>query len=396
VILTKVKLLNCRNLEEVSLEISPKINIFLGRNGQGKTNLLEGISYLSLGRSHRGALDRELIRFGQEHLRLAVEGQDRQGEDFTLEAALDLQGKKRIKIDGNIIRRRDELVGRLSAVFFDPGEIELAKGSPAERRRFLDYTLSVVSPDYFRKLVAYRRALQQKNRLLRARIAGSEKELEVWNAELVRFGTPLILARQRILPALERVSSRAYSGLAREGGSLTIGLQLSLGDAAHVVCDHDDLESWQDAFQEALHRGRAREILQGHAQIGPHRDRLELELHGRSLRRFGSQGEMRSAAIALKLGQAELIYERTRERPVILLDDIFSELDRWRTRALQELLHEEHQLFIATARREDVASMEYWDGLRVWEVEAGRLTPIESLSQWTPFPGARARRGEEE
>jgi len=376
VILTRVKLLNYRNLREASVEISPKINIFLGRNGQGKTNFLEAVSYLSLGRSHRGAADRELLRFGTEHLNLTVEGKDGQGEEFVLEAALSRQGQKRVRIDGSPIRRTADLVGRLSTVLFDPGEIELVKGGPEHRRRFLDHTLSMVSADYFRNLLGYRRALSQKNRLLKEPRRARDEEIEVWDAELVRHGTPLILARRRILPFLEQVCARSYSSLAPEGGSLTIVLKLSLGDAANAVRG-DDLESWQDAFHEALRVGRARERQLGHAWIGPHRDRLELELRGRSLRRYGSQGEMRSAAIALKLGQAELIYERTHERPVILLDDIFSELDHQRTRALQKLLHEEHQLLIATARKEDIEAMQQWSGLRIWEVEEGRIAPVE-------------------
>jgi DNA replication and repair protein RecF len=379
VIVTRVKLLNYRNLGHVSLEISPKINIFLGRNGQGKTNLLEGLSYLSLGRSHRGARDRELIRFGADHLHLEVEGRDAQGADFHLEAALTRDGRKRIKLDGAPIERNSDLVGRLSTVLFDPSEIELAKGSPDGRRRFLDLTLSLVSAEYFRNLMAYRRALSQKNRLLKDRHSHRGEELGVWDEELVRFGTPLILARNQVVSALEEASSRAYSGLAEGGGRLRMGFSLSLGESVPERDELDDPQAWSRAFHRALQENRRRERNLGYSLIGPHRDRLELELHGRSLRRYGSQGEMRSAAIALKLGQAELIYERTRERPVVLLDDIFSELDLRRTEALQALLHREHQLFIATARADDVAVMRDWEDVRVWTVNAGRVTP---LSDW--------------
>ncbi len=381
-ILTRVKLLNYRNLAEVSVEFSRKINIFLGRNGQGKTNFLDAVSYLSLGRSHRTSTEQEVIRFGQDHLSLRVEGEDARGEEFVLEAALSRGGRKRLKVDGSPVTQASELVGRLSTVLFHPGEIDLVKGPPERRRRFLDLSLSVISREYLRNLIGYRRALSQKNRLLKARQAVPRSELEVWNRELVRFGTPLMLERRRVIPRLEELCAKAYSSLARKGESLTISLQLSLGDAANAVLGRDDLESWHDAFHEALRAGMARECLLGHARIGPHRDRLELELGGRSLRRFGSQGEMRSAAIALKLGQAELIYERTQERPVILLDDIFSELDHGRTRALQELLHEEHQLLIATARTEDVQAMQGWKNLRCWMVEGGRIEEIATLDGW--------------
>ncbi len=378
-ILTRVKLLNYRNLSNLSLEFSPKINIFLGRNGQGKTNLLEALSYLAMGRSHRGAKDRELIRFGSDHLHLKVEGRDREGEDFSLEAALTTQGKKRIKIDGSTIARNTELVGRLSAVLFHPDEIALAKGSPEHRRRFLDLTLSVVVGSYFQNLIGYRRALAQKNRLLKSRQFATERELAVWDAELVQYGTPVILLRRQLLSALERACQNAYSALAPGGGSLKMELVPSFRPLNSPGDEVDEASFWKTEFLNALGEGRARERRLGFAQIGPHRDRLELRLEGRALRRFGSQGEMRSAAIALKLGQAALIYERTKERPVVLLDDIFSELDQQRTRALQSLLHHEHQLFIATARLDDVVGMRDWEDLKVWLVHEGTLEAIDDL-----------------
>lgn len=378
-ILTRVKLLNYRNLSNVALEFSPKINIFLGRNGQGKTNLLEALSYLALGRSHRGSNDREMIRFGTDHLHLKVEGCDRKGEEFTLEAALTTQGRKRIKIDGSTIARNSDLVGRLSAVLFHPDEIALAKGSPEHRRHFLDITLSVIANPYFQNLLGYRRALAQKNRLLKDRQFATEGELAVWDAEMARFGAPLIVARRQILGALERASEQAYSALAPGGGSLKMELEPSFGPAEEPKERSDEISLVRAEFLSAIKEERARERRMGFAQIGPHRDRLDLRLQGRALRCFGSQGEMRSAAIALKLGQAALIYERTKERPVVLLDDIFSELDQQRTQALQSLLHHEHQLFIATARLDDVVGMREWEDLKVWIVREGELEAIDDL-----------------
>jgi DNA replication and repair protein RecF len=368
--------LNYRNLGQVDLAFSPRINIFLGRNGQGKTNLLEGLSYPALGRSHRGARDRELIRFGEDHLHLRVEGEDRDGP-FTVEVACTRDGRNRIKVDGRPLERKTDLVGRLTAVLFHPDEIDLSKGAPDHRRRFLDYTLSLISPDYFRHLVEYRRALSQKNRLLKERHAPVEDHLVVWDAELVRHGVPLIAERRRLLPPLEAAVQGAYSALAPRGGTLRMDLHPALGEEGRELGDED--ASLEESFTRALRAGRARERALGFAQVGPHRDRLELRLRGRPLRRYGSQGEMRSAAIALKLGQADLLYERTRERPVVFLDDIFSELDRQRTEALQHRLHEEHQLFIATARADDVVAMRTWEAVRAWTVDAGAVSPLEDL-----------------
>ncbi len=374
--LERVKLHNFRNLDEIEVAVSPTINILLGRNGQGKTNFLEGLSYLALGRSWRGGRDRELIRFGQEYCRVEVEGRDDRGETFRLEAALSREGKKKIKIDGLPIERQTDLVGHLSVVRFDPDEVELAKGSPDHRRRFLDYTLSLGSADYFRHLLDYRRVVAQKNRLLRERRHGLDAQLAAWDAELVRAGSPLIRHRLEVLDQLERHARDAYRELAPEGGDLSLRLQSTV--------EAEENETIEAAFERALDESRAREIRFGHSRVGPHRDRLEVELREHSLRRYGSQGEKRSASIALKLAQGEWLYEHTRERPAVLLDDIFSELDRERSRALQKRLHREHQLFIATARIEDVLSMRGWDGLKVWTVRAGTLEelPVDDDEAW--------------
>jgi len=375
VLLRHVKLLGFRNLGKIALDVSPQINIFLGRNGQGKTNLLEGLSYLALGRSHRGNRDRELIAFGGDHFHLGVEGQAGSGDPFRLEAAVTKDGQKRLKVDGQTVARQADLVGHLSVVQFDPGDVELTKGSPDHRRRFLDYTLSVCSSEYFRNLQAYRRALAQKNRLLKQRFAASDAELDAWDQELVRTGAPLLEARLELLPSLERVSAESYADLAPAGGRLGLALR---GFPREEGATH------ARAFAAALGAERAHEKALGHARVGPHRDRLDVSLEGRSIRRYGSQGEKRSASIALKLAQAELIYERTRERPAVFLDDIFSELDRGRTHALQARLHREHQLFIATARLDDVLAMRDCAAPRAWFVEDGTVTPIR---EWDGLAG---------
>lgn len=370
----RVKLSNFRNLDEISVAVSPRINILLGRNGQGKTNFLEGLSYLALGKSWRGGRDRELIRFEEDFCHIAVEGSDEHGDDFELEAALSRDGKKRIKIDGQLIERQADLVGHLSVVRFDPDEVELAKGSPDHRRRFLDYTLSLGTSDYFRSLLDYRRVVAQKNRLLRSRARGLDAQLDAWDVELIETGAPLLGARREVMNDLERHTREAYEELAPTGGRLSLRL-----DSTVVTTEGTSQEEIKETFAQTLREARAREQQMGYSLVGPHRDRLEVHLRERSLRRYGSQGEKRSASIALKLAQGEWLFEHTRERPAVLLDDIFSELDRTRTHALQRRLHREHQLFIATARIDDVIGMRGWDGLKAWSVQDGLLEEIDIL-----------------
>ena len=372
----RVKLHNFRNLHEISVDVSPRINILLGRNGQGKTNFLEALSYLALGRSFRTGRDRELIQFHQDFSHVSIEGRDGHDDPFRLDVSLTREGKKKIKVDGTPIERHADLVGHLSVVRFDPDEVELAKGSPDHRRRFLDYTLSLCSSEYFRTLLEYRRAVAQKNRLLKSRSSVPDVELDVWDSELVRCGVPLLVTRANTLGELEEHARDAYAELAPDGGRL--GLEIS---GTVSVDDSSDPNRIADAFAEALAGSRARERMMRHCLVGPHRDRLEVSLRDRALRTYGSQGENRTASIALKLAQGELLYERTRERPVVVLDDIFSELDRVRTEALQHRLQREHQLFIATARIDHVLALEDWEDLRVWVVREGELIAVDHFDR---------------
>lgn len=369
--LTRVKLLNFRNLEKIELDVSPQINIFLGRNGQGKTNLLEAMSFLALGRSHRGSSSRELIRFDAEFFHVRLEGEDARGDSLQLEGAVERNGQKRFKVDGEVVGRRAELLGRLSVVQFHPNDAELTRGAPELRRRFLDYTLSVGSPESLRHLLAYRRAVQQKNRLLKQRRGDVSAELDGWDTELIEHGVRIWSARAELLEAMRPEAERAYRELARDERELKLQLQPSKMDT--------ELPIDEERFAEMLAAHRQRELQLRQSLVGPHRDDLGVDLDGRAIRRFGSQGEQRSAAIALKLAQAELIYERSGERPVVFLDDIFSELDRRRTEALQERLHHEHQLFIATARADDVHGMEAWTEVSASLVQAGRVRPLDRL-----------------
>lgn len=376
-LVTRVTLNNFRNLEQIGVAVSPRINILLGRNGQGKTNFLEGLSYLALGRSWRTSRDRELIRFGEDSSYICVEGRDDSGDSLRLEAALTREGNKRIKIDGQPLSRQTDLVGNLSVVRFDPEEVELAKGGPEHRRRFLDYTLSLCSGEYFRHLLDYRRAVAQKNRLLKQRRAQLHAELDAWDAEMVKNGVPLLRTRAAMREELELHTREAYAELAPEGGRLDLEIRSTV-DAIDGggVADEGVVRA---AFEERLGARRDDEIALRQALVGPHRDQFEVLLRGRPVRRFGSQGEKRSASIALKLAQGELLFERTRRRPVVLLDDIFSELDKVRTESLQRRLHREHQIFIATARADHVLELRDWDDLKVWTVREGCLTEIESL-----------------
>ena len=378
--LLEASLLDFRNLAEVQFLFSPGVNVLLGANGQGKTNVLEGLNYLALGRSFRGARDDELVRFGAAacHARLRLALDD--GRERVLEFGLENGGARRLRVDGELVARKSDLVGLLQTVVFDPQTVELVRGGPDARRRWLDGAVSGVDAAYLRHLQAYARALRHKSRLLgdvRKRLLGmgaARPDLETWNAELAAHAAPIMAARARWLRDCEPCAHAAHADLAPAAGRLTLTYRPQLQAAADPLADnHDETHFIQEISGLFDYIGQD-ELRRGRCLAGPHMDDIEIALDGVALRTFGSRGETRTAAVALKLAQADLVHRTRGLRPVLFFDDIFSELDKDRSRELQERTAADHQVFIATARGEDVAG---WDppGRLTWRIDAGRVTP---------------------
>jgi DNA replication and repair protein RecF len=354
-----------RNLSDFELEFSPTKNLFHGGNGTGKTNLLEAIYYLSIGRSHREAAeDEHLIQFNKDLMRLEGAAEARGGE-ILVESALNKE-EKRLRINGEPQQKLSELIGRMPIVSLSPEDDELCKGGPGNRRRFLDMAISQFSRTYLADLQEYRRILHQRNRLLfdiregRAD-AGS---LEVWNQQLVNCGAKIIRKRLEVIDDLKEMAGSRYMRIS--GGRERLGLRY------HLSCKTEPGEGVEQAFNRALASSFEFEKRRGLTMFGPHRDDLEITIAGHRIRNFGSQGQQRTAAIALKLAEAEMLAGQLGEKPVILLDEIFAELDRDRGGFLVDQLEPDYQIFIATAKEEDVSAR---DGFRRFRVEAGRVTP---------------------
>lgn len=378
-IIREAALLDFRNLAEVRFTFSPGVNVLLGANGQGKTNVLEGLNYLALGRSFRGARDDELVRFDAPacHARLDLVLDD--GRERLLEFGLEAGGARRLRVDGEAVVRKSDLVGLLQTVVFDPQTVELVRGGPEARRRWLDGAVSGVDAPYLRHLQAYNRALRHKSRLLgdvRKRLvpeAAARPDLETWNAELALHAAPILRARARWLRDCGPAAAAAHADLAPEAGTLALAYAPQLATAADPAAeDLDEAHFLREISGIFDYIGRD-ELRRGRCLAGPHMDDFEIALDGVPLRTFGSRGETRTAAVALKLAQAELVHRTRGVRPVLFFDDIFSELDKDRSRELQERTAADHQVFIATARNEDVAG---WDppGRRTWRIDAGRVT----------------------
>jgi DNA replication and repair protein RecF len=365
-----------RNLERVDLELPAKGLLVVGENGHGKTNLLEAIYYFQLLRSIRGARDQELVRFGSDgfHLGGRVHGDRRTAYDLGVGFERATK-RKRVRLDGVITDRLSDAVGALPAVMFSPADVELIAGGPSARRRYLDIMLAVTSRDYLHALQRYRAALTRRNAALRDVIrhpaSRSDERVAVWEAPLAECGALLWAERRGWVERLrERFSERCRA--IGESGAVAMryvsGLQL------------EGAEDGKAVLARALELHRASDARLGMTRVGPHRDDLLITLTGpdgtaRELRVFGSAGQQRTAAIALRLLEAETLRDRRGGSPLFLLDDPFAELDARRATRIVDLLSDSGlgQTILAVPRESDIPSgMPRLDRFRVVAGVVGR------------------------
>lgn len=340
-----IGLTNFRNYEQIRIELGDGINLFLGANAQGKTNILEAVRYVSLGRSHRTRNDDELIAWQQTTAKISVEFTRR---DVPNVLSVSLIGKKRPQIELNAHPvRHSELMGALNTVLFAPEDLLLVKGAPINRRRFLDSEISQSSPAYYRELLRYNHLLNQRNTLLkniRDRRADGEM-LDMWEEQLAVGAAKITAARITAAAKLSVIAGRMQSYIAGVREQMDITYLLS-GSGGAVPTD---LAAWYIA---ELRRNRDKDIRLGHTSIGPHHDDLNFTLNGVNLRSFGSQGQQRTGILALKLAELKFLHEETGEYPVLLLDDVMSELDKSRREKLLAFIRRETIQTLITATEE--------------------------------------------
>lgn len=325
--IVSLRLVNFRNYSEQSVTFADGLNIFYGKNASGKTNLLESVYLCSVLRSPRTSRDKELIMLGAERALVSVVV-EKKYRKHRIDIQIDAVGKKKVAIDGIPVQRAGELLGVAAAVFFSPDEMKLVKESPQERRVFLDVGLSQQQKSYFIALQRYNKVLKQKNNQLKnSRYQNNINDmLEVWDAALAEHGAIIIKKRMDYISDLDAVSAEAHSVLS-EGSE---NLELTYESA--VALEGDIRANLLDALAEC--RERDKEL--GYSTVGPHRDDIKISLDGRDSRKFASQGQQRTIALALKLGEVELYKKETGEAPILLLDDVLSELDENRRRLLLE------------------------------------------------------------
>ncbi len=342
--LTHLTLANVRNYGELDLAPAPGLNVFSGANAQGKSNLLEAIGLLGTGKSFRTTRESEVVAHGTSGAVITGEAAVLAGNvRLSCTIAIGPTGtQKRYAVNGRPVRYLSYL-GKIRVVTFVPAHLQLVTGPPALRRALLNAALAQESPHYYAAFAAYNRQLAQKGALLRGLVAADETLLATYNERLIESGTRLIVARGAFVAALNEHASATYARWAGIGDGA-----LELRYAANVHASGLDEETVKRAFAARLRAHREAELARGVALVGPHRDDLEFILNGRALAAYGSQGQQRTAILALKLAEYGALEARGGEAPLLLLDDVLSELDAERQHALIDGVASVEQAFITT------------------------------------------------
>ena len=353
-----IELFQYRNYDSLKVEFSPGVNIFFGDNAQGKTNLLEAVYLSATSKSHKGSKDKELIQFGQDesHIRLHF-----RKNELTHRLDLHLRKKKSkgIAIDGVPIRKLNELFGMLHIVFFSPEDLSIIKNGPSERRRFLDLEMSQLDKGYYALLVSYNKLLQERNNLLKQIyfMPSLRETLDGWDKQLIDIGSAILRKREAFVEKID--------GMMREiHGNLT-------GGQERMEVHYDKNVSVEE-FAQKLAEHRERDLKAGTTSVGPHRDDMGFIVNGTDIRRFGSQGQQRTAALSLKLSEIRLVEEMAEDKPVLLLDDVLSELDHHRQNYLLDSISDIQTMISCTGIEEFVNGRLSLD--RVFYVKEGKIT----------------------
>lgn len=365
--LSKLHLHNFRSYGALTGEFSPRYNLLVGPNGAGKTNVLEAIFMLATARSHRASRDQELVRWGEDLMRVQADIVKAQ-TTMRLDLAYTRNRRKQLRINGQPEAKVSNLIGQFNVVLFAPEDLQLVKGAPALRRRFLDIELAQVSKAYFHHLQQYQRTLIQRNAVLRQ--GSSDGLLAVFDEPLVEHGCELIRRRAAAVAALEPLAAAYHAEISAGKESLTL-----VYESALLEQGGEPPVDLPDRFRARLAERRHVEEARGTTVVGPHRDDMQVLINGHDARQFASQGQQRSAVLSLKLAELRFIAAHVGENPVLLLDDVTSELDADRRALLVRAIDEDVQTFITTTGLEDVDRRWLEDGA-IFTVGGGELRPV--------------------
>lgn len=356
-IIKKLELCNFRNYKRETFIFDSETNVLYGDNAQGKTNVLESIFVAGTTKSHKGSKDREMIRMSNDeaHIRMFV---DKDGISHKIDIHMKKNASKGIAIDGIPTRKSSDLIGLINIVFFSPEDLSIIKNGPSERRRFINLELCQLNKLYLFNLTKYNKILQQRNNLLKQ--IGFNPELmdtiDVWDQQLEKIGRVIISDRRQFIEKLNRITKEIHLKLTGEKEIL------------EIVYDPNTTE---DLFAEQLFLSREKDIALKTTNTGPHRDDILVRINESDVRKYGSQGQQRTAALSLKLAEIEIVKKVAKVKPILLLDDVLSELDRKRQNTLLESIKEIQTIITCTGLEEFIKS-----GINInktFQIEDGKI-----------------------
>ena len=355
----RLQMLNYRNYNVLDISLGPHVNVFMGDNAQGKTNILEGIYYCAFARSHRTSKDRELINWNADNALLSV-SVGRERLDKRIDISILKDGKKAIQINKIKIKKIGELFGNFNVVMFSPEDLKIIKDSPGVRRKFIDMELCQLNPKYYYNLVQYNKVLNERNSILRNRNINKDI-LEVYDMQLVEFWYNIIMERLEYIKKLNKYSEKIHSDITSGKEKIEFRYTSTI----------KDLENIKDNFYALLEKNRVRDSERGITSVGPHRDDFIVLINDIDTKSYGSQGQQRTAVLTIKFASLKIIKELTGEHPVLLLDDVLSELDFSRKRYILSTIGD-IQTIITCTGIEDL--YEYLDDKsKVFKVKDGEI-----------------------
>ena len=357
-ILTSLSLSHFRNIPECHLDFSPGVHVFYGDNAQGKTNLLESIYMAATTKSHRSSRDRDIIRFGEEdaHIKLIVRKND---ISHRIDMHIKKNKNKGVAVDGLAIRKVAELFGMLNIIFFSPEDLSIIKNGPVERRKFMDMELCQISRLYYSNLAGYNKVLNQRNNLLRQIYYNKSllDTLDVWDEQIISYGVKVIKERENFINMLSEIVKDIHRELTNGKETLEIQYNKSVNEESYrnILLEKRDIDCKYES-----------------TQYGPHRDDISFFINGMDVRMYGSQGQQRTAALSLKLAEIELVKKIINDNPVLLLDDVMSELDTSRRNALLKSIKDVQTIITCTGYDDFIKERINID--RIYYIEAGNAS----------------------
>jgi len=317
--INNIKLQNYRNYSMLDINFFDGINIIQGKNAEGKTNLLEAIFFCSIGKSLRVSREKEVIKFGEDFAKINLEIKKKYKKS-KISVFFSKNTKKTIKINNISIKKISELIGECNAIYFSPDELKLIKEKPEDRRRFMDIHISQISKQYFYLISRYEKILLNRNKLLKtlADKNNIKETIEIWNNQLVDTGSKIIKYRQEFIKKLSPYAMKVHKYLTSEKEELIL---------EYTGFKETELEDIKNKFGKELNKNFEKDFKLGFTTIGPHRDDIKISVNNIDIRLYGSQGQQRTVALSLKLAELEIMYQETSDMPILLLDDVMSELD---------------------------------------------------------------------